>query len=664
MNFIMSLRHKQHGGYLGKSAYGNKRSALFHLFRLHNRTGFSDAFRLELGNLYRGFFRQLQLHRRRRIQAGAATRDIGEEQQHGSDVQEEHDRALHKEGKDALSIDLYLSLCGWFLDWGTINGVFAHCFLVLTWNLACRSENTANIRMNQVTWSTSFDSFEIFFGHTKTDQTGDDSKYPRHCYANPLQPLCCPVLALSLYFSSSFNTQQESDFFLFPGNRQNDRFAESLRRCLQQHKREVVEKGFAIADIGTHSIRKGAVSYLASLVGGPPAAAICIRAGWTMGRIRDIYMRYLASGDEFVGRSLSLLPIHSASFGASPPHFNPNWEDWGMSVCQRQFPMVYRIPHLHRLLLNCVASMLHHYAFLKSCLPPNHVSLVSSVIYRDASIMATLESNHGNIVHVLYPWNDHVHAFSGIPPHITVLQELTYIRQEQRSLIDTFVDKVRLAIDQSGLSGSGVTEDRLQRLFDRFAGQLRVQLDARIGERFNLQNQEVAERERVETGLGYRYHSYGGKFHKVPEDWRFPRVGVLDAWRQWWIGDTVRSIPPLNTLKGCDVSHLDALPLGEEELQGRSGSHSGKRRPASKVLSDLSFLMKHITEKVVAAGAMPDEITLSSVDKMFDVVVDEFGRGHRDAQKKWLTVVREVRKKLKEQDQGGNRRMLMRRGVN
>ena len=59
MEYIMSHRNTISGRYLSKSAYGNLRAALFHIFRLHNHLGFPDAFRLELGNLYRGFFRQL-----------------------------------------------------------------------------------------------------------------------------------------------------------------------------------------------------------------------------------------------------------------------------------------------------------------------------------------------------------------------------------------------------------------------------------------------------------------------------------------------------------------------------------------------------------------------------------------------------------------------------
>ena len=43
-------------GYLSKSAYGQIHAAVFHLFRVHNRVGFSEIFRKELGNLFCVFF--------------------------------------------------------------------------------------------------------------------------------------------------------------------------------------------------------------------------------------------------------------------------------------------------------------------------------------------------------------------------------------------------------------------------------------------------------------------------------------------------------------------------------------------------------------------------------------------------------------------------------
>ena len=148
MGYVMTLRNQRSNSYLSKSAYGNKRSALFHLYRTHNKIGFPEQFRLRLGNLYRGFFRELQQHRGSSFTPTAP-----------NEVQQ---RASHKEGKDAMSVALYRALCGWFLEYGTLDGIFSHCFLVLSWNLACRSNNTARLRLNQISWAAAFDSFEVF----------------------------------------------------------------------------------------------------------------------------------------------------------------------------------------------------------------------------------------------------------------------------------------------------------------------------------------------------------------------------------------------------------------------------------------------------------------------------------------------------------------------
>ena len=45
--------------YLSKSTYGPICAVVFYLFRIHNHVGFSEIFHKELGNLFRGFFRQL-----------------------------------------------------------------------------------------------------------------------------------------------------------------------------------------------------------------------------------------------------------------------------------------------------------------------------------------------------------------------------------------------------------------------------------------------------------------------------------------------------------------------------------------------------------------------------------------------------------------------------
>jgi hypothetical protein len=54
-------------------------------------------------------------------------------------------------------------------------------------------------------------------------------------------------------------------------------------------------------------------------------------------------------------------------------------------------------------------------------------------------------------------------------------------------------------------------------------------------------------------------HYYGGQYHRVPESWRFPNVGVFSVWRQRLVGDRVLNIPPMRVLKALDVKHLDVI---------------------------------------------------------------------------------------------------------
>ena len=128
----------------------------------------------------------------------------------------------------------------------------------------------------------------------KMDQTGDNAKYSHHLYSNPCCPLICPVLALAFYFSCCCNLPQTGQSWLFLGQDQYQQFSEMLSHLIWDHKAEVSELGVNSKMIGTHSIRKGAVTYMSSLPGGPSILSVCIHAGWTMGTVKDVYMQYLS----------------------------------------------------------------------------------------------------------------------------------------------------------------------------------------------------------------------------------------------------------------------------------------------------------------------------------------------------------------------------------
>jgi hypothetical protein len=180
-------------------------------------------------------------------------------------------KLFQDKGKEPMSVALLKLICKWLLvERETNDGVFAHCFLLLTWNLGCRVNNTMIIKFKNISWLHSFDCFHILFAHFKTNQTvDDDSQYPWHFFSNPTQPIVCPILSLSMYFTSCFSgTLCHDKDFLFPGKKQEHWFIQILQRILLQHRQEVKAMGYKLTQIGSHSIRIGAAaSYLTSMPG-------------------------------------------------------------------------------------------------------------------------------------------------------------------------------------------------------------------------------------------------------------------------------------------------------------------------------------------------------------------------------------------------------------
>jgi hypothetical protein len=412
MTYLDHVRNQRTGRRLSRSAYGNRRAALNDLFRWHgHNSGCPEEFNKELTPLFRGFLRII-------------AQDDGEG---GVNV---------KEGKEPMSIELYRLLCSIFLDMGTDEGIWAYCFLVLTWNLMCRGNNTTRICWNQIFWISS-DSLEIHFAHHKGDQLGEKRKYPRHIYANPLDYLVCPIFALSLYLLT-FNVIPLSEGRVFPGNRQYKRFGDLLRVVLRNNADAVRHCGHDPKDIGVHSIRKGAATYASSQPGGPPAAAICVRAGWTMGNVQDIYIKWERGGDQFVGRCLALLPLLKAEFGVSQPHFAPELpRPWIRETAAATYAMVSSLLSQTRLVEMCLAQLIYHRAVITQW-DTNHVIRMNCQLFRNPSLMEDAIA-HTRVIH---PWDQTAaqFGFTGIPPHVAVLHQLRGIAVNQRNLVNEFLD--------------------------------------------------------------------------------------------------------------------------------------------------------------------------------------------------------------------------------
>ena len=230
-----------------------------------------------------------------------------------------HGKRKVKRGKDPLSFSLYKFLCSAMLVHPNKDMTFCRAYMVLAWNLMCRSHNAFGIRHSHMEWRN--DALCIFFAHMKNDQTGDRPRDPRHIYANPLEPSICPILALGIFWATT--GFDESDL-LFSGGSQYERFRKALHRllCLDTVTNELNRRGIMEDNVGTHSLRKEAATYCSSgSTACPSSTAVHLRAGWTLGGVQNTYLRYEAAGDQYVGRTVAGLPLESPLFSILAPHF-------------------------------------------------------------------------------------------------------------------------------------------------------------------------------------------------------------------------------------------------------------------------------------------------------------------------------------------------------
>eukprot|EP00957_Ditylum_brightwellii_P055588 4212533-Ditylum_brightwellii.AAC.1 len=128
---------------------------------------------------------------------------------------------------------------------------------------------------------------------------------------------------------------------LFLGLDQSDIFLKGFKALLVKNEEEIHRVGYDLEDIGTHSICKGANTCASSgNTALPGVISISIRGVcvWTMGKVQDMYMLYKKSGDQYIQRLLTGLPVMLHLFVASHPQLtclkSGNKDDTAFISCQ------------------------------------------------------------------------------------------------------------------------------------------------------------------------------------------------------------------------------------------------------------------------------------------------------------------------------------------
>ena len=103
--------------------------------------------------------------------------------------------------------------------------------------------------------------------------------------------------------------------------------------------------------------------YCSGQPGGPPAVAIFLRASWSMGKVRDVYICWEVGGNNVVGHVLAVLDLMSPKFAVSSPRFidnGGNLTDWIEEKKLLMFGMVIGFEMHNMLLQMCLAMLIYH----------------------------------------------------------------------------------------------------------------------------------------------------------------------------------------------------------------------------------------------------------------------------------------------------------------
>lgn len=547
------------------------------------------------------------------------------------------DAGVLKKGKDGLTLEQYAMIARALLAKGEC---FGQLVLVLAWNLMARASNPLSLALSHL--EASGDHLLIYFAHMKSDQEGNLSRYPRACYANPLRPEICIMLAFALFFVTyPFKPDQTH---LFEGGSQYDRFVKVFQAALKEPELNdlLVHLGASIKDLAAHSPRKGCTTHCTSgSSGGAPISATSIRAGWKQPGVQDTYLRFEAAGDAIVGRCASGLPIGDEKFAMLPPHFTNEGTRIASLAINVLFPNAPE--RLHGVLVLCAASLLYHEEFLRQTLPSTH-PVFSSPLLSDKNLHSSLMAH----IRVGHEDTDIMHA-TGIPPHVSILRGLSKNTSALHGMVTELgsvaknVEKaVRDVLEEKAIETGSITragledfvESRLSQKIDALGASLAALI--RPSSELDRNNNDLVAQEGEEEEHAaaaprmFPLYNHRGRFRRVPADFVFSSGTPRHVFLLWYHGNPRQGVPPYRQLEPIDLV-----------------SSNQKKR-----LSDLRFLMGRMEEHLRSEGKYLENHTLQNITLMFETAQEILpahpsGKGGiqlRPGQVQWRTVVNQLRK--------------------
>ena len=585
------------------------------------------------------------------------------------------------EGKSVISDLGYIALMKALRDLGSEkqNGitkedfqtaVFSTSWLSLQWNLLSRGASVEDIHLEHLQWSG--DSLKVTFAKSKSDQTGEGKSNVKNVYANPLRPEICCILAMAIYFFSIDRDQQLTedhrfkDSKFFQGKNQKARWADVLNRTVNSLSDDI-DLGCHKSEVGTHSIRKGAATYLLALVDGPSAVQVYLRAGWTLGNVPDRYIFAGPGGDQLVGRYITLMPVHDAAFATLGPHFTQEGlQKISAFGWNRLVPGYDNFPDCFKSVVRVLLANIvyHHDNYLIKTLPQNHPLFRSPMFANHRSFLLSL------MPYAVTGLNENLSTnvkATGVPGHLTsaaklekVEQAIAKLSEEQRKATEEMEKTMKESFSQlpgnlrdmlkkdfEGIGPKVLTEDALEKAFEKFGKTMQDRLSSEISNiRASLKeiessmaataSQDSFGNKQIGTTAAAQLltmqHLWGGKFRYCCRDdcthpqhkdnlsnkthnFEFPVCSTKQLFRLWQCGNSTFQVGPYKDF--VEKDHYETLKL-LPTMEGRNKiKNVGK---AAKVMKELENILISQLQIENNNGEVVDKLKINAdnCDAMFD----------------------------------------------
>jgi len=487
------------------------------------------------------------------------------------------------EGKNHLSFEGYEVLADTALrlkpegpggSWS--QGLFFWPYLLLLWGTIARVASVGLLMLQHISIKNGAISVKI--PKAKCDQDGE-SCFEKHMFANPKKPSQCVVLALAVRV---FTMKLAGDFRLFEGLEPQRRFCDILSVVIG--KIDGMRK-WLFEDIGAHSVKKGACTFLNSILGGPNVHAVELRADHAIGDVRSRYIFQSPAQDMFIGRLLAGLPMQDIDFSLKMPEFTQAPViDWDTILPEHKNLPVNFQPVIPALL----ASLVYHAQWLRSNLDPNHPLLMSHLF--------TSGQVESLFPHVSVAHDPHG---GGIPGSV---QDHALLVKMPEAVAQTMAERFTIA---------GVAPLTPASVSDIVVSAVATALK-QAGVRSSNASDAVTRPHRM-----HLWPSTEG-FHRVPHTWTLLAMSCKALWRMWVRGNSAEGVMPYRCIKQHDLPRFDVAKFNKQRIL------------LSKFRGVGTFLEGHCGVEASNISNLEDSQLQAAFDEAWSSVTEFWGQAHED----------------------------------